>query len=468
MTAARTGLVATFAATLVSAVCFYFGMGLIDAWPLAWLAPLPILWLAYGEARAWHVGLASLFAYALGAAWLYQAYGSIMGPRILLLVGLQGLVFAVVVMLARRPARRLSPAVGWLAFPALWTAAELGISYLPDGTFGSWAYSQVGQPALIQGASVFGLWVISFLIAAVASGAAMTLRTGRKAPLAIAAVLFVLNLGVGLLRLATTFAGQHVAVAAAAVDDDAYEHMRARQAVDLNLKTVEAEAAEARTLAAKGVRYIVFPEKAALVKPEWRAALYAPLIKAADETGAVIVAGFDQAGPDRRNIAVVFSPHGAPYAYAKRHMVPGLEGMFLPGPGAGVFAPRQAVAICKDMDFQATLRSDAQAGIGVMLVPAWDFDADGWVHARMAILRGVEGGYAIVRAAKNGLVTVTDAEGRILARATSGRTTYAVATAMVQPGPGRTNYLQIGDAFAWASAALAAVLLVLGFTRRQA
>lgn len=453
-------------AALISAACFYLGMGLHDVWPLAWLAPLPLLWLAYGPAKTWQVGLAALAAGALGNGWLWEAYGAIMGPRILILAVAQGLILAIVVLLSRRPAKRLAPAVGWLAFPALWTTAELGISYLPDGTFGSWAYSQVGQPALIQGASMFGLWIISFLIAAVASGVAMTLRTRRKAPLAIAAALFALNLGVGLLRLATTFAGQPVIAAAAAVDDDAYEHHASRTAIDLNLKTVEAEAAEVRALAAKGARYIVFPEKAALVKPEWRAALYAPLIRAADDTGATIVAGFDQAGPDRRNIAVVFAPHSAPYAYAKRHMVPGLESMFVPGPGAGVFAPRQAVAICKDMDFQATLRADAQNHIGVMLVPAWDFDADGWAHARMAILRGVEGGYAIVRSAKNGLVTVTDAEGRIVARATSGRSGYAAAMSQVLPGPGTTNYLQIGDAFAWACLVLAAVLLALGFTRK--
>jgi hypothetical protein len=54
------------------------------------------------------------------------------------------------------------------------------------------------------------------------------------------------------------------------------------------------------------------------------------------------------------------------------------------------------------MDFQSTLLSDAFAGafrgsLTLMLVPAWDFNADGWLHARMAVLRGVEGGYAIVR-----------------------------------------------------------------------
>jgi apolipoprotein N-acyltransferase len=454
-------------AALISAVCFYFGLGLHDAWPLAWIAPLPILWLAYGEAKAWKVGLAAFAAYALGCGWLYEAYGRIMGPRILILALIQGLLFAAMVLLARLPARRLPPAIGWLAFPALWTTAELGISFLPDGTFGSWAYSQVGQPLLIQSASVFGLWSISFVIAAVASGLAMSAQRKSWRLAGAVVLLFALNLGFGAWRLAQPAAAP-IKVAVAARDDDAYEHGRALTEVAINAETVLAEATEARALAAKGARYIVFPEKTALVRPQWRQALFAPLIQAADETGSTIVAGFDQDGPDRRNLAVVFAPHQPAFSYAKRHMVPVLEGKFLPGPGPGLFAPGRAVAICKDMDFQATLRGDAQSGaatggVGMMLVPAWDFDSDAWAHARMAILRGVEGGYAVVRSAKNGLVTVSDAQGRILGRATSGKGAFASVLVDVAPGAGGTAYLKLGDLFAWCCAGLAGLFVLASF-----
>ena len=51
----------------------------------------------------------------------------------------------------------------------------------------------------------------------------------------------------------------------------------------------------------------------------------------------------------------------------------------------------------------------------LLLVPAWDFDVDGWLHGRMAILRGVESGFSIVRAPKQGILTVTDDRGRVLA-----------------------------------------------------
>ncbi|HET9798592.1 MAG TPA: hypothetical protein VFP90_11405, partial [Gemmatimonadaceae bacterium] len=103
----------------------------------------------------------------------------------------------------------------------------------------------------------------------------------------------------------------------------------------------------------------------------------------------------------------------------------------------------------------------ARAGsLGLMFVPAWDFSADGWLHARMAIMRGVEGGYAIVRAASNGVLTVSDANGRVLAMRPSGRTSYASVVADVPMGTGSTPYLRIGDAFAWIVGAAGVVLAV--------
>jgi apolipoprotein N-acyltransferase len=89
----------------------------------------------------------------------------------------------------------------------------------------------------------------------------------------------------------------------------------------------------------------------------------------------------------------------------------------------------------------------------MMLVPAWDFHADDWLHARMALMRSVEGGYAMVRAAAGGLVTVSDARGRVIARDGSERDAYASVIADVPMGTGRTPYLRIGDAFAWLAGA---------------
>jgi apolipoprotein N-acyltransferase len=122
------------------------------------------------------------------------------------------------------------------------------------------------------------------------------------------------------------------------------------------------------------------------------------------------------------------------------------------------------VAICKDFDFQQTLRGDAVAGatsggIALMFAPSWDFGPDGWLHARMAIMRGVEGGYALVRAASNGLITVSDAQGRVLVQHPSGATRYASAIAQVPLGNGPTPYVRIGDVFGWLAGAVGLLLV---------
>ena len=75
--------------------------------------------------------------------------------------------------------------------------------------------------------------------------------------------------------------------------------------------------------------------------------------------------------------------------------------------------------ICKDMDFTLLSRRYGEAGAGLMLVPAWDFNLDRSWHGHIAIMRGVEDGFSIVRAAKNGYLTVSDNRGRILAQTRS-------------------------------------------------
>jgi apolipoprotein N-acyltransferase len=67
------------------------------------------------------------------------------------------------------------------------------------------------------------------------------------------------------------------------------------------------------------------------------------------------------------------------------------------------------------MDYPDPARQYGQEQVGLLLVPAWDFDIDRFWHGHMAIVRGVENGFTVVRAAKQRLLTVSDSRGRILA-----------------------------------------------------
>ena len=66
------------ACALLTAAGFYFSLGLGEQWWLAWLAPIPILWLAFGKTNAWQVFVASWVAMAGRATSVLRAYGGLL------------------------------------------------------------------------------------------------------------------------------------------------------------------------------------------------------------------------------------------------------------------------------------------------------------------------------------------------------------------------------------------------------
>lgn len=97
-----------------------------------------------------------------------------------------------------------------------------------------------------------------------------------------------------------------------------------------------------------------------------------------------------------------------------------------------------------------------------MLVPAIDFDVDRTFHGHMAIMRGVESGFAVARSARRGFLTVSDDRGRILAQVRSDSARFATLLVAAPAAHAQTLFLAWGDWFAWlALAILASALLRL-------
>jgi apolipoprotein N-acyltransferase len=440
---------------------FFLSTGLGTIWPLAWIAPVPVLWLAYGARPNWQILLASFTAYAIGELNLLEAYG-VMAPMIAVVIAISASIFAGAVLFARLAQRRLPPLLAVLAFPALWTGLDYLIMLVsPNGSFGSLAYSQVPAPLLIQSPSVFGLWSVTFLLCLVPNALALLLHQGRRAAMAgiVVAILFAANAGFGYVRLAAP--NGPVSRVGAIADDS--QHFGGTHDAAVAVATRYADAA--RALAAQGATTIVLPEKVAALQPDWTD-VTAPLALAARETGSRIVVSVEEHADQDRNLALTFAPDGTVARYAKRHLVPGLERL-APGDAPGLLGGSRAVVICKDMDFPATIRGDARHGIGLMFVPAWDFDADRDIHANMAILRGVEDGFALVRAARDGLLTASDAQGRVIAAAPTSSDGIVTILADLPQGAGDTIYLRIGDSFAWFCLGLATMLAAGALLRRR-
>jgi apolipoprotein N-acyltransferase len=112
------------------------------------------------------------------------------------------------------------------------------------------------------------------------------------------------------------------------------------------------------------------------------------------------------------------------------------------------------------MDFPALSRQYGREDAGLLIVPAWDFDADGWYHGRMAILRGVESGFSVARAAKMGVLTISDDRGRVLAQQPTHAGAFATLLALVPVHHDDTLYDRWGDWFGWLNALALAALIV--------
>jgi apolipoprotein N-acyltransferase len=116
------------------------------------------------------------------------------------------------------------------------------------------------------------------------------------------------------------------------------------------------------------------------------------------------------------------------------------------------------------MHFAAFGRAYGERHAAVMLVPAWDFNyLDGWMASRTTTVRGVENGYTIVRASREGLLTVSDAYGRILAeRKSSEMPGSSLLAKVVVSDPVPTLYTRIGNLLGWICVAVAVIFLSIG------
>jgi apolipoprotein N-acyltransferase len=465
------GFLAGVMAAVACAGLYYFGTGLHPVWYLTWFAPLPILLLA-SRAEPLVVRVAAFLAFAVGALNMWSYYHKVEVPLALKLVITIGpaLIFLWAVMRFRTLALggHLMRAV--LLAPSLWVAYEyLAEFQSPHSTYGNLGYTQMDFPPALQIVAVTGIWGISFLLFLFPAAIAGIFTPGaswrqKKSVAVWAAAFFLIVLGASWYRLNTGPAGPQVKVGL--VDMDATVSPMPRGIAGLDL--VKAYANEAPKLAQQGAEVIVIPEKVARLN-DYEIQQADNILGAAAKTNHVtIVAGFLHL--PNLNEARIYSPDDRlETAYEKHHMLPAFESELLPGTTRVILerpSGKWGIEICKDMDFPRLSREYGRDGAGLMLVPAWDFVTDGWLHGRMAVLRGVESGFSIARAAKEGILTVSDDRGRVLGEQVTGATGFVSLVASVPVKNEPTIYARTGDWFAWTNMVLAAFLLFWPARRR--
>jgi apolipoprotein N-acyltransferase len=457
-----------FGAAILSGVLTALATSLEPYWWAAWLAPIPLLIAAFRSSYA--------------ATWLWAAISTLVGlagraSYDVMFIGIGGMAVVailsvalggIIVTLTRSMVQRSEHLLAVFFYPA--AVAGLGTiiaAVSPHGTAGSLAYSQMKFLPAIQIAALAGTAGIVFTLELFASLVAVawhcrTEPARRWAVFGVPSVIVIAVLGYGIARLAQ---GEDVRTFAVGltVSDIASPAPNGAAGTDSTDKSWTGYAATILDLAKAGAKIVVWPEKIAPLDQLGGERVRKLLGNAADEAGLYLVAGVTVTSPDHlENRAWLFAPSGELIAdYAKQHLVPGFEARFKPGDEnvvRPILGARLGIAICKDMDFAQLGRAYSRLGVNAMLVPAYDFDRDAWFHASMAVLRGVEGGFSVVRPARHGLLIVSDRFGRIVDQKASADAAVVSLEVTAPLGPGEpTPYAWFGYWFGWLCVGFSAI-----------
>lgn len=398
-------------------------------------------WISLFGAPAWlalSAGMAAfLGAFAAGARWLAGRYGT----------------------------RQFDPWV-WVV-PLTWMAIEVIRSTGPIAF--PWALlglTQYRTRAVLPVASIVGVIGVGGLIAAV-NALVADLLVRRRMTLSLAVSTCVMALLViaghaGPERPATPT--RVVAVVQPNVDPRDRDAAGDRYEVALTTLTEDARR--------RGAEIVVYPETALSATAAER--LVRTVIAASPRVSSTYVHGVALDGA--RNAALVFNPDGRLAGeYIKRRLVPFGEAGLVPGGPASPIVSRGgtiAVAICYESAFSELLRPLVARGSDLIAI----LTNDGWFgtsagpaqHAAHAVLRAVEMGRSVVRAANTGISMLVRPDGIVVAR---GRLdTETVLVAALPMGGAATPFVRWGwlivpaVLFGWLGAAAPAAV---AFLRRR-
>ncbi len=407
---------------LISAVLYYFSTGLEGGyWFMLWLAPVPVLLFSFYNAKIPAFLAAFLAVFLSKADMAVYLINTLSWSLAFIFILLTSTLFAFVILLTRTIVAKVESYAAVFIFPVLMTSMEYILS-LTIGTFGSLAYTQANSIFFIQTASITGMYGITFTVSLFASFIAfLTMIESKKTgsgSFIIPSIILIVVVVFGAYRTINlsdakgkekNFKVLLIAVDSLASHQNIYNPKNRDILLQRYIELIGRNKAELADI-------IILPEKTAGLTPEEKPSYYSNFSKLAFENGSLITAGFKIDGSPDKNIAAVFFPDGKTVLeYQKKYLVEGWERSFGSGSNVLIFDYKNikiGTAICRDMDYPEWIRKYSSADI--LLVPSWDFRADNWWHSRMAVLRGVDNGFTILRPAKEGDLTVSGPCGQII------------------------------------------------------
>jgi len=444
---------------ILSGLAWYISDGLNgDFWYVMWIAPVPVLLLSL-KTSARQAFLIAFVAYLIGRlSWFsYLVTVATLVPAIIFTL-LPSLIFAVIIIGNRWCIKRLNSWYTVFAFPVFFTTFEYGlIKFSADGTAASIAYTQLNCVPFIQVAAIAGILGITFMLTFIPSAIALgwyyrveklKLRYVAGVAIILISSMFIYG-GIRMNTINSFTLKRHVRAGLAVLDEKVHTNSDSPDFAK-EKQVAMAYAAMVKPLAAQGAQVVLFPERVIGVGRPWADSITRILSDAAKQNHVFIITGYtNQKKTVERNSGLVIDTGGKVILdYNKAHLVVGLERQFTPGSTPGIFkfkSLQSGLAVCKDLDFQDYIKQYGDDKPGILYVPAWDFVVDDWLHCRMAILRSVENGFSMVRAARRGRLTINDQFGRVTSEASCANDKQATLIGNVSPQHIDTLYTRFGN-----------------------
>lgn len=440
-------LMKSLSITIVIASLFYLGT---EYWYFSWIALFFICRYSLNKSVGYSFVIGSI-TYFLGSTNPHSVLPIfIYWPFVLM----NAVLFGGVLLAFRFAADKWKNQKASFVFASGLVAMEFVFSmFSPHGTVSSIAYTQADNVFIIQIASLVGIWGISFLMAMGAAQVALVVRynflRNIKANL-LTGGFFVFVIIFGLYRLYMPVNEENIRVGLVSVPIRLQEYVLVVENKDdqkMN-EIVKAYIKRVEHLAKSGVDYVLLPEKMITINTEKD---LQPFYEVAKNNHINLIVSVSNAKENKQyNTAYMISSTGEKLLeYDKQHLQTTFERRYVLGSSLGIIE-NKGIEICKDMDFTQPSLQYSKNGVGVVFVPALDFHDDAWNHARVAIMRGVEGNFSVVRAGQWGLLSISDSKGRILSKlSTDDAEDNASLLEKVPISNGKSLYSKIGDIFGW-------------------
>ena len=350
--------------------------------------------------------------------------------------------------------RRLGDGWGLMLFPALVIALEwLGWRGSELGSWGALANTQVDNLPLLQTTALAGLAGPALLLSLVAAWLAVVIADTHPARwwrsgLVIGLLVLIAYIW-GSYRLHQPLAGPQITVAGI-VSDLALGAEGIPSAERLQAGTDELFS-RTRLAIQRGARLVVWNEGATVVYSADEAAFLRRGTELAQAAGVDIVMAYivplDGMARFENKYVWATSEGSIAETYFKHHPVPGEGSIKGTAPLRVLDRPygRVAGAICYDYDFPALGLRHARLGAGLVVVPSSDWQGIDPYHAQMASIRGIEGGFSVLRPVRWATSGAFDAYGRSRASLShfEANDRIMLATLPVERVP--TLYARMGD-----------------------